>query len=241
MQRVTEGKPCEGSRTFARMDALNHLAALIAAIKLPHPVRVAIDGIDAAGKTTLADELVAPIQARGRLVIRASIDGFHRPRAARYERGADSPEGYYHDSFDHAALRAALLEPLGPRGNRAYRRAVFDYCTDAPVREPLQIVPADAVLLFDGVFLFRPELNDCWDYRIFVAVDFEIAIARAVARDQARGADETIAARYRARYAPGQRIYLQTVHPQERADVVVENDDPAYPKLVLGNSHRQGA
>ena len=128
MQKVTEGKPCEDAKrgTFARMNALNHLAALIAAIKLPHPVRVAIDGIDAAGKTTLADELVAPIEARGRPVIRASIDGFHRPRPARYERGANSPEGYYHDSFDYAALRAALLEPLGPRGNRAYRRAVFD-------------------------------------------------------------------------------------------------------------------
>ena len=223
---------------MSRAQVVDELAALIAAIKLPHPVRAAIDGIDAAGKTTLADELAAPIQARGRPVIRASIDGFHRPRAARYKRGADSPEGYYRDSFDYAALRAALLDPLGPHGNRAYRRAVFDYRTDAPVREPLRIAPADAVLLFDGVFLFRPELNDCWDYRIFVAVDFEVAIARAVARDRARGADETIAARYRTRYAPGQRIYLQAVRPQERADVVVENDDPAHPKLVLGNRHR---
>jgi hypothetical protein len=28
------------------------------------------------GKTTLADELVAPLQALGRTVIRASVDGF---------------------------------------------------------------------------------------------------------------------------------------------------------------------
>jgi hypothetical protein len=41
-------------------------------------VRVAIDGVDGVGKTTLADELVAPLQLLGRDVIRASIDGFHQ-------------------------------------------------------------------------------------------------------------------------------------------------------------------
>jgi uridine kinase len=174
-------------------------------------------------------------------VIRASIDGFHRPRAARYRRGTDSPEGYYHDSFDYGALRAAILEPLRPHGNRTYGRAVFDYRTDSLVQEPLRVAPADAVLLFDGVFLFYPELNDYWDYRIFVAAHFEIAVARAFARDRARGADATIAAKYRTRYAPGQRTYLEAIRPQERADVVVENDDPANPRLVLGSLHRQGA
>ncbi|HEV8191185.1 MAG TPA: hypothetical protein VGP82_06835, partial [Ktedonobacterales bacterium] len=50
-------------------------------VALPQRVRVAVDGIDASGKTTVADELVAPIEARRRPVIRVSIDGFHRPRA----------------------------------------------------------------------------------------------------------------------------------------------------------------
>jgi len=228
------------NESVLRSTLITKLANLILSIALPYPTRVAIDGVDAAGKTTLADELVTPIESRGRPVIRASIDGFHRPRSARYQRGADSPEGYYHDSFDYTALRAALLEPLGPGGTRQYRRAVFDYRSDSPVEEPLRAAPADAVLLFDGVFLLRPELDECWDYRVFVAVDFEIAVARAIARDRARGADETIAARYWTRYVPGQRIYLQTVRPQEHAKVVVENDDPAHPVLILGNLHQPG-
>ena len=37
--------------------------------------------------------------------------------------------------------------------------------------------------MIDGVFLFRPELNDCWDYRIFVEVTQAIAQERALARD----------------------------------------------------------
>lgn len=70
------------------------LARWVDAIRLSHPVRVAIDGVDAAGKTTLADELVAPLRRRGRSVVRASADDFHNPRALRYRAGRDSPEVY---------------------------------------------------------------------------------------------------------------------------------------------------
>jgi uridine kinase len=131
-------------------------------------VRVAIDGIDAAGKTTLADDLAPLLEAGGRQVIRASLDGFHRPRSERYRRGADSPEGYHEDAFDYQALQTALLLPLGPAGNRRYRRAVFDFRQDSPLLTKEEVAPERAVLLFDGVFLLRPELTGLWDYRIFV-------------------------------------------------------------------------
>ncbi len=63
-----------------RRDTVEAVARLIVAVTRPHPVRVAIDGIDAAGKTMLADELAAAIRDCGRPVIRASIDGFHNAR-----------------------------------------------------------------------------------------------------------------------------------------------------------------
>jgi uridine kinase len=47
---------------------------MIASARTDHPVRVAVDGIDAAGKTTLADALVNPLSQLGRGVIRASND-----------------------------------------------------------------------------------------------------------------------------------------------------------------------
>ena len=107
---------------LGREALLARLADRIAAIEVRHPVRVAIDGIDAAGKTTFADALAPLVAERGRPVIRASIDGFHRPRAERYRRGADSPEGYYLDSFDYERVRAELLDPLGPGATAATAR-----------------------------------------------------------------------------------------------------------------------
>jgi uridine kinase len=212
---------------------LNRLADLIARLERPHPTRVAIDGVDGAGKTTLADELVPLLERRGRPVIRASIDGFHRPRAERYRRGPDSPAGYYRDSFDHAALRAALLEPLGPGGDRRYRPAVFDWRTDAPVDEPEREAAIDAVLLFDGIFSQRPELIDHWDLRVFLDVPFDETLRRMTVRDRASTSSPAeTERRFWARYAPGQRLYLRVARPRERAHLLIDNADPDHPRLI---------
>ena len=215
-----------------RAQLLDYLAGRISRLERPHPTRVALDGPDAAGKTTLAQELVAPLQTLGRTVIRASIDGFHNPARVRHARGPASPEGYYHDSFNCRALAGSLLAPLGPGGSRRYLPAVFDYRTDSEVHLPARVAEENAVLLFDGVFLLRPELAGYWDFTIFVEVSFETALARAERRDAALfGGVEEVRRRYEQRYIPGQRLYLAECLPRERASVVVVNDDPWNPVI----------
>jgi uridine kinase len=215
-----------------RAELLAHLVEAIEGFERSNPVRVAIDGPDAAGKTTLADELASALRARGRPVIRASIDGFHRPRAERYRLGELSPDGYYYDSFDYEALCEALLDPLGPGGSRQYCQGTFDFQADSPASHAVELAPADAVLLFDGVFLLRPELVECWDLRVFVSVSGEVLLRRALARDGSLfGSPDETELRYRRRYMPGQQLYLKAACPVEAADLVVHNDDPARPEL----------
>jgi len=221
--------------TMKRAEMLERLAQAIAAVRLEHPTRVAIDGVDGSGKTTLADELVEPLRQAGRAVIRASVDGFHNPRAVRYTRGPDSPEGYFLDSFDYAALQRELLDPLGPAGNASFRTAAFDYRVDRPVEPTRQVAPRDAVLLFDGVFLSRPELRASWDLTIWLDVPFEITIERAVARDARGGGDAAITrGKYEGRYVPGQRLYLDGCRPRDRANIVVDNSVFDRPRIVRG-------
>ncbi|MGH3497945.1 MAG: hypothetical protein ACRDP1_10830 [Nocardioidaceae bacterium] len=132
-----------------------------------------IDGPPAAGKTTLADELAVVLRAQGRDVIRATIEGFLFPWAQRYRRGEYSAEGCYFDTHDYDALNRGLLDPLGPGGDLRFQAAVYDRTADTALSPPVTTAPADAVLVFDGVFLMRPELIDRWDLRIFVATAFE--------------------------------------------------------------------
>ena len=218
-----------------RQLVLQSIAARIVARTPPHPLRVAIDGIDAAGKTTLADELAALLAPHGRPIIRASVDSFHRPRAERYRRfGSLSPEGFYQDAFDYPTLRSALLDPLAPGGDRRYRRACFDVVRDAPLAAEWLTATDDAILLFDGVFALRPELAPTWDFSIFVQIPLALSLARALERDLAlHGSPEAVRDSYENRYIPAQARYLATVRPVDLADVVVENADPARPNVYF--------
>jgi uridine kinase len=199
------------------------LAGRILALRRPHPVRVAIDGIDGAGKTTLANRLAEALAGCGRAIIRASVDGFHHPRAYRYRRGRLSPRGCYYDTFDYARLRACLLEPLGPGGDRRYCLQAFDYRTDRAVPPVWQRAPADAILILDGVFLLRPELRDSWDYSVFLDVPFPVALERLCRLHNHASPGHPVqeirrlAAR---RYFPAQRLYFRLARPHHRADVV---------------------
>ena len=205
-----------------RSQLLQDLATRIVQVKQAHPIRVAIDGVDGAGKTTLAGELEPIIQAQGRPVIRASVDGFHNPAVIRYQRGANSPEGYYRDSFNYQALVELLLIPLGPEGSLQYCSAVFDYRSDSEIPVSIEIANVSAILLFDGVFLMRPELMEYWDFTVFVEGAFEVTVPRAIQRDRASfGSAQDVTRRYEERYIPGQKIYLKECQPKERAMVVV--------------------
>ena len=212
-----------------RLELLQGLAAQILALPVPPVLKVGIDGVDGAGKTTFSTELAEVLAASGRPMIRASVDGFHNPRAVRYRLGKRSPEGFFRDSYNYGALKAALLDPLNPGGTGRYRTAVFDHRMDAPVEVPEQQAAPGSILLVDGIFLHRPELRAYWDLSVFLEVDFGTSIPRGAQRGE--GSPDPHAPENR-RYVEGQRLYLQECHPREHASVVVNNERLERPFIV---------
>ena len=194
-------------------------------------VRVAVDGVDGAGKTVFADQLADRLRAQGREVVRVSLDDFHHPRAVRWQRGREDPEGYFLGGFDLGALRQRVLEPLGPGGDRRYRAASHDVMTDASLDPPALLVPPDAVLVLDGVFLHRDELAGCWALSVFLRVPFTVSVARMAARDGGSPDPDDPSV---ARYVQGQRLYLAVCAPADRADLVVDHDDLDAPVIRAG-------
>ena len=215
-----------------QIDAIiEKLATLIRSYKTERIIRIAVDGVDGVGKTIFADKLGSAIAGMGRPIIRSSVDGFHNPRELRYRRGKTSPEGFYLDSYDYAALRTHLLDPLAPEGSGRYRSAVYDHVTDSPLRAQEHIAPAGSVLILDGLFLHRQELHDHWDLSIFLEAPFEVTIARVAAREPGWESTDPDAPSNR-RYVEGQRIYLRENQPQNRANVVIDYSDLTAPLVV---------
>ena len=211
-----------------KKDTLDALAAEIVALYAGGRVVVAIDGIDGAGKTHFANDLAVVLTATGRSVFRASIDDFHRSQAERHARGADSPDGFYRDSFDYSTFRRVLLEPFRMGGSTAFVTAAFDHSRDLPVQSKWRTGPKDAILVLDGIFLNRPELAGLWNYSVWLDVPRDIAEQRMLDRD---GPTENT-----ERYRGGQDLYLSEVNPRATASSMIDNSDFDHPRRIFADS-----
>jgi uridine kinase len=178
---------------------------------------VGISGIDCAGKSTLARGLAAELEAGGAPAVVIGGDHFNRPRSERSPYPADD-EDY---GFAYGELVREVLEPAraGRRVEAAVR--VKDWERDA-WGEQIFVVEPGAVVLVEGVFLFRPDVAPVLDLKVWLEFSFDEALARALVRDaEAMGGPDGVRERYATRYFPGQRRHLARDRPREQADVVV--------------------
>ncbi len=186
------------------------------------PLLIGIDGIDGSGKSTFADELAIWLINEGASVVRATVDSFHNPRSVRYGRGRGSPSGFYLDSHNLQALSDRLLGPLRTGVGGEYRTACFDEPSDTSIDPPPIPITGDEILLFDGIFVCRPELTDFWDSVIYL--------------DGSTRVDPKRPDRYRS----GMAMYHEATNPTDRAELVIDNNDLANPAIVASRDPRDG-
>lgn len=101
--------------------------------------------------------------------------------------------------------------------------------------EPLQ-APENAVVIVEGMFLHRDELADWWDYSCFLDVPFTETARRMAVRDGSHPDPEHESMR---RYVRGQRLYFESAKPWQRATRVVDNTDPAAPRILSPGEAQQ--
>lgn len=197
-----------------RQLVLVDLLGLVMGTKPGERAVVAIDGATTAGTSQVAGELVALAQRlAGREVVRVVIDGF---TASDYGRVSDVDmwENEYHRRFDYAAFRRRALVPF--RSGIEVCPAVFDIRAGEPVLSDAIEPSADAVLLVDGPFLHRPELNDAWDASLYVA---------GATPETGTAGDDA--------HAAAQRFYSEQ-SPSQQATWVLDNTTSAQPILMWG-------
>lgn len=196
-------------------------------------VRIAIDGYTGAGKTSFGHELGHTVAEGGRPVFRASLDDFKRPWRDRNLNDRESGEGYYRNAQDFDAIRRLLLEPGSPTGTGLVALCSIDPITQVDHSSSVVELPDGGVLIVDGVFAFRPELNAHWDIRIWLHVDTELSLRRGAGRDAGMyGGEGAAEALHRDRYHGAEAIYLDEVDPVALADVSIDNSDFDRPRLL---------
>ncbi|MGE7854970.1 hypothetical protein ACQKNI_02105 [Bacillus sp. NPDC094064] len=219
------------------MNRKNHIKKIvdhILKLNLTHPIRVGISGITASGKTTFANELAEEVKKQGVPVTRASIDDFHNPRVIRYTQGKESARGYYEDAHDYTAFKERLLMPLGPNGNLQYETISHNLITDILVHNEPLVAQKNMVLIVDGTFLLKKDIEHLFDYKIFVDTDFEIARKRGSKREtEAFGSFEKAEKMFLNRYHAACKMYIDEHNPIGCADIVFQNSDLGNPGVIF--------
>lgn len=211
---------------LSRAELFRFLAMEIQALG-PGRQLIAIDGVDGSGKSTFARYLAPELHARP--VVTIHVDDFLNLREVRHRRGRSSPEGFWLDTYDYAALDEYVLQPLGKRGNGLYRPGVTDVRRNTRLQlDPLR-APEDALVLVEGMFLHRDELVEQWDYSIFLDVPFTETARRMAMRDGSHPDPEHPSMR---RYVGGQRLYFENAMPWVKATRLIDNTDPEAPGLL---------
>ncbi|MGI5154319.1 uridine kinase [Microbispora sp. CA-102843] len=144
----------------------------------PGRLRVGVDGLTAAGKTSFGHELAEHLARAGRPVLRASLDDFKRPWRDRHLYDRESGEGYYRNAYDYDAAIALLLDPAGPDGSGSVALCSIDPLTQVDHSSVLTTAAPGAVTIVDGVFAFRPEIDAYWDLRVWMEVPPETSVRR---------------------------------------------------------------
>ena len=226
-------QPMPASASAARTKLMAELSRRIVATRTTR-VLVVIDGYTASGKTSFGHELAAAIRDLGRPTLRASFDDFKKPWSDAREKGYDrlSGEGYYRNAPDFESARTLLLEPARPEGSGLVALCAHDPLTGEDRRGVTVNAPADAVLIVDSVFGMRAEYDDLWDYRIWIDVPPELALARGIARDAELEGREDAERVHRDRYHVAEEIYIAEVDPRSRADAVIDNTDFTNPVVL---------
>lgn len=166
----------------------------------PAPIRalVAISGPPGAGKSTLAEALVARLNRDTAQAALAPMDGFHLDNILLRERGLESRKGSP-ETFDAVGF-IRFVERLGAEPHVVL--PTFDRARDIAVAGAAEIDSEERIAVVEGNYLLLQDppwdrLAPLWDLSIFLDVPDEELERRLIRRWRDHGCDE-VAAKTRA-------------------------------------------
>lgn len=190
--------------------SLNKIAESIDLIhknKKEGAVLVGISGIDAAGKGTVAKHLKKKLESGGLKVALVGVEEWHEPQTIRLKKPYDAFHFYSH-AFRWNDLFGKLILPL--KKNRSVDLMEKLIHVHADIYFEYQYLFEDIdVILLEGIFLFKKELEKHFDFKIWISCDYETALDRAKMRNQENREMNELVMDYGNIYFPAQEIHLQ--------------------------------
>lgn len=195
---------------------------------------IAVDGLDGSGKSTFARRLASVLGDAGVTAVQFHVDDFRQPVAwTTPEREADQYYEAYYDLGHCDRCLQAFVE-----GAAEISIPTYDIALERVVgSRPLALADA-TVAIVEGVFPLRlPHVAS--GTLIYLDTREAELRRRIIARDLKKGRTvDEIVRRIDRRYFPSQQRYLRELASRDRANIIIDNEDPLAPRIVRRDLER---
>lgn len=204
----------------------------------PDPLVVAIDGRSGSGKSTLARDLAEALRTSGSgpVTVIEGDDFYRGGTAAAWD--ARAPDALVDGVIDWPEQRRVLGEL---RAGRAATYRPFDWESpawedDAAPHGDQVTVPTGRVVILEGAYSARPELDEVVDLRLLLDVPPAVRAARLRRREAGAGGDGR--PDWDGRWARAEDRYFGVHAPAERFDLVLHDAPPTVTAIHVAPATR---
>ena len=184
---------------------------------------VGISGIDASGKGYITGFLQKDLETRNYKVANINVDPWQNPIPIRLQE-EDPAENFYKNVFRWDNFFSQLIVPL--RTNRHIYLQTILIRTDGDFYYSFIYDFNDIdILLIEGIFLFKQELLNYYDWKIWIDCSFETGIYRAIERNSEKLSREQLIHDYNTYYYPAQIYHFQRDDPKDVSNIIYCNDE----------------
>ena len=168
-----------------------------------NPFIIAIDGMCASGKTTLANllsnALSAPVY---------HMDDFFLPPVKRTKERMEEIGG----NVDYERFRTDVLDPL--LSGKPFSFRPFD-CSVMDLSDSVSCTPAP-ISIVEGSYSCHPTLEKDYDFKIFISIDSDTQLERIRVRN-----GEKMLARFKNEWIPMENRYFDAFSIRDKADIAL--------------------
>jgi len=122
--------------------------------------------------------------------------------------------------FRYDYLKETILEPMKKKEKGFSKVKIYNKENDDYNIGIINLSPD--VVIIEGVFLQRPELKDYFDFMIYIDIDRETQLQRALLRGNNGKDEKEIRKKYAEKYNPAEDKYLLSCNPRGSANIVIE-------------------
>ena len=183
------------------------------------PFIVAIDGLGGAGKSTIANRLTEELKTSCAVEL-IHLDNHIVERSKRYNTGYDEWYEFYYLQWDINFIKHNIFLQLH-NNNLELQLPFYDQLADTSCDKKMTLV-ANAILIVEGIFLFRSEWRGFYDYRLYIECPRTVREERVLQRDVYIGDFQARLDKYKRRYWPAEEYYLEKENPLVAADRICD-------------------